>query len=178
LRGIDLADVPDHAGLRFHAQCPWERSTAPCIVSRFTHAVTGAPLGIHRRHIGIPAAKPRSLGTTAGGVIRLWPDEDVGEGLVIGEGVETVLAAATRIEHKGTMLRPAWAVGSAGALEAFPVLAGVEALTILVDHDASGAGQRAAERCAERWARAGREVTLLTPRDLGLDFNDLVRWIA
>jgi phage/plasmid primase-like uncharacterized protein len=178
MRGIDVDDVPDHAGLRFHPQCPWDQGKQPCMVARFTHAVTGAPLGIHRRAIGIPGAKPRSYGPIAGGVIRLWPDDCVTTGVVIGEGIETTLAAATRIEHRNTLLQPAWACGSAGALEAFPVLAGIEALTILVDNDESGAGQRAADRCAERWAGAGREVTLLTPRDIGLDFNDLVRWTS
>jgi phage/plasmid primase-like uncharacterized protein len=174
-RGIDIAAVPEHGGLRFHPRCPWEQGEAPCIVARFTDARTNAPLGIHRRPIAIKE-KPKALGPMAGGVIRLWPDEAVEQGLVIGEGVETTLAAATRIEHRNTLLQPAWACGSAGALEAFPVLAGIEALTILVDNDESGAGQRAADHCAERWAGAGREVTLLTPRDIGLDFNDLVRW--
>jgi putative DNA primase/helicase len=173
-RGIDIAAVPEHGGLRFHPRCPWELGEAPCIVARFTDARTNAPLGIHRRPITIKE-KPKAFGLIGGGVIRLWPDEDIAEGLVIGEGVETTLAAATRIEHRCTLLQPAWACGSAGTLAAFPVLAGIEALTILVDNDLSGAGQKAARQCAERLALAGREVTLLTPDDLGTDFNDLVR---
>ena len=32
-------------------------------------------------------------------------------------------------------MRPAWAVGCAGNLEGFPILPGIEVLTILVDHD-------------------------------------------
>jgi hypothetical protein len=83
-----------------------------------------------------------------------------------GARIEAVLAVATGIEHRATLLRPAWACGSAGTLEAFPVLPGVEALTILADHDAG----RAAEHCTQRWADSGREVTILTPRDLG-DMN-------
>jgi hypothetical protein len=173
-RGITLDDVPEFGGLRFHPRCPWGQITLPCIVARFTDALTNAPLGIHRRRID-SRDKPLSLGPISGGVIRLWPDEHVAEGLVIGEGIETVLAAATRIEHHGTLLRPAWAAGSAGNLETFPILSGIESLTILVDHDANGRGQKAAQRCAERWADAGREVILLTPDDLGTDFNDLVR---
>ena len=107
-------------------------------------------------------------------MIRLWPDEAVEQGLVIGEGLETVLVAATRIEHKGTRLAPAWACGDAGHVAAFPVLAGIEALTILVDHDESGTGQANAADCAKRWQDAGREVTRLTPRIAGDDFNDIV----
>ena len=55
------------------------------------------------------------------------------------------------------------------------MLAGIDALTLLVDHDVNGRGQEAALVCGKRWRDAGREVTLLTPRKLGADFNDLVR---
>jgi phage/plasmid primase-like uncharacterized protein len=171
-RGIEIDDVPDGGGLWFHPQCPWQRGTAPCIIARFTDILTCEPRGIHRRPIA--GGKPRSLGPTTGCAIRLWPDDWVETALVIGEGCETTLAAATRIEHRGTLLRPAWACGSAGGIAKFPVLAGIESLTILADNDANGAGQRAAGQCAERWAAAGREVTILIPDDLGADFNDLV----
>lgn len=172
-RDILLDEVPGDGGLRWHATCPWRDGAAPCIVSRFTDAVTGKPKGIHRRPI--TGEKPMSLGPMAGCVIRLWPDEDVTEGLVIGEGVETTLAAATRIEHRDTLLRPAWAAGSSGNLASLPVLAGIETLTILVDHDESGTGQDAAAECAERWLDADREVIRLMPGNVGIDFNDLVK---
>jgi len=107
-------------------------------------------------------------------VIRLWPDEAVEQGLVIGEGVETVLGAATRVMYRGTLLQPAWAVCSANNLGNFPILPGIEALTVLVDHDAGGTGQNAAAECAARWSAAGREVTRLTPNTVGADFNDVV----
>jgi Toprim domain len=147
----------------------------PCILGRFTDVLTNASRGLHRRVI-TPDVVPKTmaLGPIGGAVVRLWPDEDVTHGLVIGEGVETVLAAATGIEHRGTLLQPAWACTVAGNVESFPVLAGVEALTILADADANGRGQRAVRRCAERWAANGCEVTILTPRELG-DFNDIVR---
>jgi phage/plasmid primase-like uncharacterized protein len=171
-RGIDIDAVPEQGGLRWLAQCPWESGTKPCVVGRYTTATGNEPRGIWRRPID--GGKPKALGPTAGCVIRLWPDDAVDVGLVLGEGVETVLAAATRIEHKNTLLRPTWATGSAGNLSKFPVLAGIEALTILVDHDESGAGQRAAEECAARW-EAFADVTLLTPASLGTDFNDWIR---
>jgi Toprim domain len=106
----------------------------------------------------------KALGPNANCVIRLWPDDAVERGLLIGEGIETTLAAATRIQLRGTLLRPAWATGDAGHLEKFPVLPGVEALTVLVDHDENGRGQRAATDCVRRWTAAGREVTQLIPR--------------
>ena len=98
--------------------------------------------------------------------------------LVIGEGLETTLSAAARVEHRGTLLQPAWAAVDAGNLAKFPVLAGVEALTILVDNDKSGRGQEAAQECARRWVRAGREATLLTPHDPGTDFNDFAGTVS
>jgi hypothetical protein len=114
----------------------------------------------------------------AGCVIRLWPDDAVEQGLVLGEGPETTLAAATRIMHRGTLLQPAWATGSAGNMRTFPILAGIEALTLLVDHDESDqhgrrAGQDASEKGRARWEGGGAEVTLLVPRTAGADFNDV-----
>jgi phage/plasmid primase-like uncharacterized protein len=164
-RGIDIDAVPEHGGLRFHQR-------HQCIVGRFTTATGNQPRGIWRRPI--TGEKPKALGPMAGGVLRLWPDESVEQGLVLGEGVETTLAAATRITHRGTLLQPAWAACSAGNMESFPVLAGIEALTLLVDNDVSGTGQKAAATCAARWSAAGREVTRLTPKHAGDNFNDLV----
>jgi phage/plasmid primase-like uncharacterized protein len=171
-RGIPLNNVPFHGGLRWHPKCPWHKGTAPCIVARFTDAVTGEPRGIWRRPIN--GEKPRTLGPMGGCVIRLWPDEEATTGLVIGEGVETTLSAATRCIHKGTLLRPAWATCSAGNLERFPILDGIEELTILVDNDENNVGQDAAKQCAIRWLEAGRSVRRLTPKIPGTDFNDLL----
>ena len=146
----------------------------PCLLARYSDALTGELRGIWRRSVD-GLNKPMTLGPMGGCVIRLWPQEQVTTRLVIGEGVETVLAAATRITHRGKPLRPAWATGSAGNMRRFPVLDGVEQLVILVDNDESGTGQDAAEECARRWCDAGRKVIRLIPRTPGTDFNDLVR---
>src|SRR5262249_44847838 len=80
-RGIDITLVPDLGGLRWHSKCPWgSNDTAPCIVARFTDAITGEPRGIWRRPIN--GAKPMALGAMAGCVIRLWPDDVITTGLV------------------------------------------------------------------------------------------------
>ena len=171
-RGIDIEAVPEYGGLRWHSRCPWESTTKRCVIGRYTTALGNEPRGVWRRPID--GGKPKALGPTAGCIIRLWPDEAVEGGLALGEGVETVLAAATRIEHRGTLLQPAWASGSAGNMANFPVLSGIEALTLLIDNDASGAGQRASEECRARWVAAGREVTALIPNISNSDFNNLV----
>ena len=105
------------------------------------------------------------------GVVQIWP---AGKQLAIGEGLETVLAAATRIPYRGEPLRPAWAMLSDGAMERFPVIDGVERLIVLADNDPFGQGQAAAEACKQRWLEAGRRVAVLTPDRPGTDFNDIV----
>jgi hypothetical protein len=172
-RGIDLTLLPDFGGLRWHPKCPWQDSHIGCVIACFTDIVSGEPRGIHRRPIR-KGEKPRTLGPMSGCVIRLWPDAAVARAVVLGEGTETTAAAATRIICHNTLLQPAWAAGCASNMASFPVLPGIESLTLLVDHDASGAGQEAAAACAHRWRTAGREVIRLTPRDLGADFNDII----
>jgi hypothetical protein len=109
-----------------------------------------------------------TLGPKAGTAIKLSANEHVTMGLAIGEGLETVLSAM----QMG--FQPAWAVGDANNLGAFPVLSGVESLTILVDNDKSGTGQRQAMECSRRWTKAGREIFRLIPNRGGEDFNDIV----
>jgi hypothetical protein len=178
-RGINPFSLPDvDSVLRFHPHCVFGRGERhPCIVALWTDVITNEARAVHRTAL-TPEGKKydrRNLGPTTGCVIRLWPDELVTEGLVIGEGLETVLAAATRIEHRGTLLQPAWAAGDRAHLANFPVLAGIQALTILADNDDDETGQDAARECKQRWFVAGREVTVLTPSGIGQDFNDIVR---
>jgi putative DNA primase/helicase len=52
-------------------------------------------------------------------------DSRVDSTLTIGEGVETALAA------RQLGFRPAWAFGSVGAIGRFPLIPGIEELTIL-----------------------------------------------
>ena len=146
-RRIPLDKVP--AVLRWHPQCPCQAKKVPCIIARYSDAVTGEPKGIWRRPVDGLLNKPMTLGPMGGCVIRLWPD--VSKRLVIGEGIETTLAAATGFTHRGLPLRPAWATGCANNMRRLPVLDGVEQLIILVDNDVGGTGQEVAEECARRW---------------------------
>jgi hypothetical protein len=182
-RGIDVGELPGgiHDALRWHPLCPWGENGGrhACMVALYTDAVTAEPRAIHRTAITPNGEKVdrRALGPKAGCTIRLWSDDDVTSGLVVGEGIETTLAAATCISHRGTSLRPAWATGDADNLTKLQVLPGIEALTILVDHDVKQTGQNAALKCSERWTRAGREVIRLVPAvapDVKADFNDIV----
>jgi putative DNA primase/helicase len=141
----------------------------PCFLALMRNAVTDVPVGIQRVALTADANEidRRMLGNH--GVVKLWP---AGKELIIGEGLETVLAAASRIPYDDKPLQPAWALLSAHMLGGLPVINGVEHLIILVDHDE--AGLTAAATCEERWTRAGRTVVQLTPDRPGDDFNDLV----
>ena len=99
--------------------------------------------------------------------MRLSLDEDVLERLHIAEGLETALGAMS----KG--LRPMWATGSTAIMAKCPVLSGIKALTIIADHDANGAGERAAAAVASRWRKAGKEARVWRPKSIG-DLNDIL----
>jgi hypothetical protein len=176
-RHIDITGLPT-AALRYHPRCIFGRGNyVPCLIALFRNALTDKPSAIHRIRLALDSKKVDrlSLGPIKDAVVKLWPDEDVSYGLVIGEGIETTLAAATRVEYRGTLLRPAWAAGNKGNLAELPVLDGVNCLTVLIDHDANGEGQKAATSCIWRWRKAGREASGLIPQQVDTDFNDLIR---
>ena len=129
--------------------------------------------GIHRTWIkpdgmgkieGVTARK--MYGRAKGAAIKLTPDLEAEMGLCIGEGVETCLS----LLQAGY---PIWAVGDAGGVESFPILHGVECLTIFADPDPRG--MIAARVCAQRWADAGQEARVLAP---SYDWNDHARQSA
>jgi putative DNA primase/helicase len=178
-RGINELPLPNvHDVLRFHPRCPFGPGEKRyCMIGLLRNVITNTPQAVHRTAL-TPEGKKlgrKVLGSKSGAAVKLWPDDEVSAGLVIGEGLETALSAATRIADGGTLLRPAWAVGDAGNLAAFPVLPGVDSLTILVDHDESGTGQRAALECSRRWTNAGQEVFRIIPNRRGDDINDFVQ---
>jgi hypothetical protein len=146
----------------------------PCLIALMRDPVTDAPVGIQRtalqeRDGQILKIERRMLGRI--GVVKLWP---ASTDLVIGEGLETVLAAATRIPQNGQPLTPAWAALSTKNMAALPIVPGVQRLILLVDHDANQQGQMAAARVTARWRRHGRVVVPLMPPTTDTDFNDLV----
>jgi hypothetical protein len=175
-RAIDITKLPPSIGdvLRFHPNCVFGPGARhPCVVALMRDPITDAPIGIHR--IGLtPDAKKidrRALGRM--GVVKLWPLNGNSR-LVIGEGIETTLAAATRIPYRGTPLTPAWSAVAKGGLGRLPVLSDVPRLVLLVDNDENGEGQKAAAHCKQVWCAAGRTVEPLIPKQSGWDFNDVV----
>src|SRR5262249_9075405 len=130
--------------------------------------------GIHRIGLELVNDKVTKIDRKAlgrMGVVKFWP---AGEQLVVGEGLETTLAGATRVVYRGAPLTPAWSAVAKGGLGRLPVLPGVRRLILLVDNDENGEGQKAAERCRQVWRATGRDVVPLVPKHLGWDFNDVV----
>jgi hypothetical protein len=175
-RHIDVAQLPADVPLRFHRHCQFGRGQRhPCLLALLTDIETDAPAGIVRTALTADGRKidRLSLGRWhAPRAIKLWP---ASETLVVGEGLETVASAATRMQHNGTPLRPAWSTVGAGRLATLPPIVGVKQLIILTDNDE--AGREAARRCAQTAANAGCTALLLTPTAVN-DFNDLAKGAA
>ena len=162
---------PTDTPLRFHPACPRGRERLPAMLAEMTDPLTGEFCGTHRTFIepdGSGKIRHGSAKMMLGraGTIRLTPDEDVTTGLGICEGIETGLSLIQRAKWQ-----PIWACCSAGGIAKFPVLDGIEHLTIFADADDSGVGLRAAESCARRWREAGREVEITLP-PIGKDWLD------
>jgi DNA polymerase len=175
-RHIDVTKLPAdlHRSLRFHPHCVFGQSHLPCLIALMRNPITDEPVGIQRiavehRDGRIEKVERRMLGRA--GVVKLWP---AGSTLIVGEGLETVLAAATRIPYTGAPLTPAWAALSSHKLQTLPVIPGVERLVLLVDNDRNQEGQSAAAHVAAVWRAAGRSVVALIPPTVDTDFNDLV----
>jgi hypothetical protein len=149
-------------------------SYAPAMVARVDD-VDGQLVAVHRTWLyhapeGTWCRRDRaSLGPTGGAAVRLAP---AAETLLIGEGIETCLAAMQ------ATAQPAWAALSTSGLVALRLPAIVRAVIILADNDANGAGERAARVAARRWLAEGRRVRVAMPPEPGTDMADVLAGCA
>lgn len=179
-RGLRLpAEVVKGGHLKFHPRCPvkvgGEVLGFPAMIGLMTDPATGDPRAIHRTFLRPDGAGKASLadgsnpkkmlGAARGCVVRLSPDDSVTIGLGLAEGIENAITCLN------AGWSPIWAAASASNMAAFPMLAGIEALTIFAD--SGEAGERAADECAGRWIKAGRDVEAVFPR--AADWNDGIR---
>ena len=150
---------------------PWQIGTHPAMVALIRDIITDEPTGIHRTALSADGSKiaPKALGLKGGGAIKLSPLMGAGSELLIGEGIETTLSAS--ILGFGS---PAWSVIDAGEMSRFPALPGISRLTIAVDHDVKGAGEKAAAETKARWEAAGLRVRTVMPPEPGHDLNDIL----
>ena len=161
---------------RFHQRCTFGGEYLPCLLTLLRNIETDQPQAVHRTALTPDGQKidRKMLGPKAGAAIKLWPQSCIRDRLVIGEGIESVLGAALHINDHGSRLDPAWSMVDSGGVKSLQPINGVNTLVVLVDNDANGAGQKAAQECAQRWNTAGRKVVRLTPKNQDTDFNDVI----
>jgi Toprim domain-containing protein len=159
--------------IRFHPSLKLDRKIVGGMVALFRDITTDEPCGIHRTFLDRNGRKVerKMLGCIKHAAIKLDPGENVTLGLTIGEGIETCIAAGL------AGFNPVWALGSATAIANFPVLAGIEAITILGEVNDGGANACAAQACAARWMDAEKDVLSIEPL-VGGDMNDVWREVV
>ena len=170
--------VPAEADLLFHADLThWETKTGYAALLGQVRDRSGEVIGLHRTYLvsdgsevrKAAVAKPKMmLGRIAGGAVRLAPIGSDGR-LALCEGIETGLAVMTACPDL-----PVWATLSTSGLEQVELPPAAQRVLILADHDASGAGLRAAEAAARRLRAQGRDVAIAIPPEEGEDFNDML----
>lgn len=182
LLGRRCALPPPDSDLRWHPAVRHHSGhVGPSLIALVTDAVTTEPLSLHRTWLapdgsGKADVQPNRMllkdHPVAGGCIRLTPDDEVTLGLAIAEGLETGLTAIAQGY-------PTWSCIDAGGLSRFPLLAGIECVTIIADRDpvnpntGKSPGIHAARQCQRRWADAGVETRVWFADRLGLDLNDV-----
>jgi hypothetical protein len=162
--------VPVPEALRFHGALPHPSGENwPAMLALVTNGRDGAPMAVHRTFLardggGKAPVQPvrMMLGPCGGGAVRL---AESGDGTMIGEGIETCLAAMQAAS------RPAWAALSTSGLRRLDIPEDMRNVIVLADGDL--AGEAAAEAAALRWKRQGRRVRIARAPQ-GMDFNDLL----
>jgi putative DNA primase/helicase len=170
LRSRGIA-VPIPATLRFLASAKHSPSglILPAMIAAVTVWPERKPCAIHRTFLAADGhgkaavdTSKMTLGPCRHGAVRL---AEATEQLMIGEGIETCLAA---MHATG---QPAWAALSTSGMRRLLLPPHVNEVIILADADAPG--EAAAKDAAMRWVREGRRVRIARPPK-GKDFNDLL----
>jgi len=143
-RKIDVGPLNVNHCLRWH-------NGQKTIVGLMRSPLNGNPVGIQRIYPKDDTKK--MLGTK--GVVCLTPFTEVTHGLGICEGVVDGLVLLA-IEQA-----PIWCAMDCGSISSFPLVPGIESLTIFADNDAPGI--KAARSCNRKWADADREVRIIYP---------------
>ncbi len=169
-RGLGCRDlpisVPDtlrlHPSLNYYHQ--GETASYPCMVAEII--LDGKRVGLHRTWLDpdasgkAPCSQPRKawkcVESMTGGAIRLYPVEE-GKPLAIAEGIETSLA----VRHLTGL--PTWSAINSTMMAKVLLPENIKSVIICADKDKSEAGQRAADKLAERLINEGREVKISYP---------------
>jgi len=158
-RGITIA-MPDT--LHFHPDLPHPSGKSyPAMVALVTDS-ENRPVAIHQTFLD-PTTRNKiaehaklMFGPCSRAAVRLgkWKPGDT---LLLSEGLETGLSG---MQLSGN---PCWSCLSTSGLKAVELPAAIRSVTVLVDVDANGAGEKAAQACASRLSLEGRTVRLARP---------------
>jgi len=165
-RGLYLPPGDLQGIARFHPACPRGQERAPALIVLFRSLFDGIPCAIQRIYLTRDCkkdGKPMMLGPTGDAAMKLGRLS--GSTLSICEGFETGLALLAL-----GFPPPVWALGSAGAIARFPLLDGIEDLTVAADHDPPGLA--AANEVLLRWGERAHGIKV--DRE-GADFADMAR---
>lgn len=159
--------------LRFHPRLFHTSGTYhPAMIASITLWPSKIVSGVHRTYLTAAGSDKASLspnkmmlGPIKGGAVRLSPP---GSKLLLAEGIETALSCfyATNI--------PTWSCLSTSGMVDVVVPPIEITQDILICADGDGAGERAAQKLAERLVKDGYAVRISTPPQ-GQDFNDMLR---
>src|SRR5215207_1054730 len=162
--------TPVPLAIRFQVALTHPSETVwPAMVALVTRGVDDRPIGIHRTFLardgsGKAPVEPAKmmLGPCRGGAVRLGAPSSL---LMVGEGIETCLAAIQATGHS------AWAALSTSGLRSLELPDDINDVIVLADGDEPG--EAAARSCALRSSNKDRRVRVARP-PRGLDFNDLL----
>jgi hypothetical protein len=169
-RGIQGAIPPT---LRFHPRLFHNSGTYhPAMVAAVALWPSRTVVGVHRTYLTADGSDKATLspnkmmlGSIKGGAVRLAP---IGTKLILAEGIETALSCfyATGIST--------WSCLSTSGMRdvVVPPLEITQEVIICADGD--GAGQKAADKLADRLHKEGYGVRI-APSPQGQDFNDVLR---
>ncbi|MER9209180.1 toprim domain-containing protein [Mesorhizobium sp. M0771] len=166
--------VQDAAHLRFLAATD---AHPPAVVALVTDFLSGARMTLHFLRLDPGTVTKLVEGNMLGhkldgGVVRLVPGVEVGGSLGVAEGIETALSVIAG--GRG----PVWATLGKGNMAKLPPVATVGDLNIWADNDKHQLGLKAANALATRWHIAGHVTRINAPRDVGADWNDVIRGLA
>ncbi|ULR46109.1 toprim domain-containing protein [Rhizobium sp. K102] len=147
---------------RYHRHCPFSGERVPALIARFSPiendpSLEDEPTAIFRIRLDRYDGDRRklALGPARAQVIKLCAADFSLGGLGLTEGVEKGLALIA------SGWRPIWVSCGTAAMRTFPLLPGIESLTVFCDRDE--AGRDAALVAHNRWRDAGREARVLAP---------------
>ncbi len=188
-RGCDLAELGRQPGaLRFHPTL-WNRESGrkwPAMVAAVTNG-TGEHCATHRTWLApdatgtwrkAPLRAPKmSLGSVAGGCIRLWrgasrkplAQAPAGEAVAIAEGIETALSVAIACPE----LRVLSAV-SLAHMARVVLPPAIRTVIVCADNDTKPEARHALSRAVAHFQATGCVVRLAVP-PVGKDFNDTLQ---